>query len=51
VGHSCLQKCFKDCNPCIKRLTKTLPCTHEQVVFCHQDPAKEFCRTDVWKVF
>jgi hypothetical protein len=47
----CPKKCFKDCNPCMERVTKMLPCTHEQMVLCHQDPANEFCQTPVWKVF
>jgi hypothetical protein len=51
VGHPCPKKCFKDCNPCMERVTKMLPCTHEQMVLCHQDPAKVFCQTSVWKVF
>jgi hypothetical protein len=51
VGHPCPKKCFKDCNPCMERVTKMLPCTHEQMVLCHQDPTKVFCQTSVWKVF
>ncbi|XP_057379532.1 NFX1-type zinc finger-containing protein 1-like [Daphnia carinata] len=50
VGHPCPKKCFADCNPCVVRVTKKLPCTHEQIVLCYKDPAKEFCQTPVWKI-
>ncbi len=50
VGHPCPKKCFKDCHPCMESVTKTLPCTHEQDVWCFKDPAQVFCKTVVWKV-
>lgn len=50
VGHPCPKKCFVDCKPCMVQVTKKLPCTHEQIVYCYKDLAKEFCQTPVWKV-
>ncbi|KAI9558322.1 hypothetical protein GHT06_015075 [Daphnia sinensis] len=50
VGHPCPKKCFVDCKPCMVRVTKQLPCTHEQTVLCYKDPAEEFCQTPVWKI-
>ena len=51
VGHSCPARCSMDCPPCLVLVTKTLECSHEQLVECHSDPATEFCKTIVWKVF
>ena len=51
VNHPCPKKCFEDCNPCMERVDKKLPCTHAQVVLCYKDPSTEFCQTSVWKVY
>ena len=50
VGHPCPKKCLADCNPCRAKVVKRLPCSHEQQVECHEDVAKVFCTTRVWKV-
>ena len=50
VGHPCPKECFKDCHPCLGKVAKTLPCSHEHVLACSEDPAEQFCPTMLWKV-
>ena len=49
-GHPCPKKCFEDCHPCMKQVTKVLPCGHTKLTSCYMDPAEEYCQTKVWKV-
>ena len=50
VGHPCPKSCYKDCNPCLTKVPKVLPCNHTQITECHKDPKEEYCITKIMKV-
>ncbi|XP_064640121.1 NFX1-type zinc finger-containing protein 1-like [Lineus longissimus] len=45
-GHKCRKICHEKCGSCKERCRKRLPrCNHDQVVYCHEDPALVICKS------
>ena len=43
--HPCPKKCYEDCGPCKKLVTRPMPeCGHLQEMFCYQEPSKVPCK-------
>ena len=45
-SHKCKGRCYecsKGCNPCCERVTKLLPCGHQEVVPCYKSPVDHKC--------
>ena len=42
--HRCGRKCFEDCDPCMEKWNRTLPCGHSSFVECNLNDDDIFCR-------
>ena len=46
-GHKCQKKCFKECNPCVTTVSKSVPmCGHNALMKCYFDPMKWICSAE-----
>ncbi|GBP30877.1 NFX1-type zinc finger-containing protein 1 [Eumeta japonica] len=49
--HKCLKMCYKKCDPCHVKVTKTIPeCGHKVKVACSDTPVRELCDRNCEKV-